>query len=103
MVGSKIAEKCLIQLSYAIGVVDPISIFLEVDNNLDLEKKNRLIQIINENFDLSPSGIKNFLRLDSPIYQETAAYGHFGREYNKTTGSFSWESLESIEVFKKSF
>ena len=103
IVGSKIAEKCLIQLSYAIGVVDPISIFLEVDNNLDLEKKNRLIQIINENFDLSPSGIKNFLRLDSPIYQETAAYGHFGREYNKTTGSFSWESLESIEVFKKSF
>ena len=70
---------------------------------LDLEKKDRLIQIINENFDLSPSGIKNFLRLDSPIYQETAAYGHFGREFNKTTGSFSWESLESIEVFKKSF
>ena len=103
IVGSKIAEKCLIQLSYAIGVVDPISIFLEVDDNLDLEKKNRLIQIINENFDLSPSGIKNFLRLDSPIYQETAAYGHFGREYNKTTGSFSWESLESVEVFKKSF
>ena len=103
IVGSKIAEKCLIQLSYAIGVVDPISIFLEVDDNLDLEKKNRLIQIINENFDLSPSGIKKFLRLDSPIYQETAAYGHFGREYNKTTGSFSWESLESVEVFKKSF
>ena len=103
IVGSKIAEKCLIQLSYAIGVVDPISIFLEVDDNLDLEKKNRLIQIINENFDLSPSGIKNFLRLDSPIYQDTAAYGHFGREYNKTTGSFSWESLESVEVFNKSF
>ena len=61
IVGSKIAEKCLIQLSYAIGVVDPISIFLEVDDNLDLEKKNRLIQIINENFDLSPSGIKNSL------------------------------------------
>ena len=103
IVGSKIAEKCLIQLSYAIGVVDPISIFLEVDDNLDLEKKNRLIQIINENFDLSPSGIKNFLRLDSPIYQDTAAYGHFGREYNKTSGSFSWESLESVEVFNKSF
>jgi len=103
IVGSKIAERCLIQLSYAIGVVDPISIFLEVDDNLDFEKKNRLIQIINEYFDLSPSGIKKFLRLDSPIYQETAAYGHFGRKYNKTTGSFSWESLESIEVFKKSF
>jgi len=103
IVGSKIAEKCLIQLSYAIGVVDPISIFLEVDDNLDLEKRNRLIQVINENFDLSPSGIKNFLKLDNPIYQETAAYGHFGREYNKTTGSFSWESLESTEVFKKNF
>ena len=103
IVGSKIAEKCLIQLSYAIGVVDPISIFLEVDDNLDLEKKNRLIQTIDENFDLSPSGIKKFLKLDSPIYQETAAYGHFGREFNKTTGSFSWESLESIEVFKKIF
>jgi len=103
IVGSKIAEKCLIQLSYAIGVVDPISIFLEVDVNLELETKNRLIEKINQNFDLSPSGIKKFLKLDSPIYQETAAYGHFGREFNKTTGSFSWESLESVEVFKKIF
>ena len=81
----------------------PILLFLEVWNILDLDKRNRLIQIINENFDLSPSGIKKFLKLDNPIYQDTAAYGHFGREYNKTTGSFSWESLESIEVFKKNF
>ena len=91
--------KCLIQLSYAIGVVEPISIFLKIEENSNT-KEHKLIEIIKENFDLSPAGIKNFLNLDKPIYQKTASYGHFGRDFDKQKGLFSWESLESVEIFK---
>ncbi|MBD22730.1 MAG: methionine adenosyltransferase [Alphaproteobacteria bacterium] len=100
IVASGITKKCLIQLSYAIGVVEPISIFLKIDENLDADQ-NKIIDIIKGNFDLSPAGIKKFLNLDKPIYQMTASYGHFGRNFEKKTGLFSWESLESVDIFKK--
>ena len=96
VVAAKISKKCLIQLSYAIGVSDPISIYVETD----LESKadnQKLIQIIKENFDLSPLGIKKFLHLDHPIYQPTSAYGHFGRNFDETKGYFSWENLNMAE------
>ncbi len=99
IVASKISSKCLIQLSYAIGVSDPISIFLSVDKEIQ-NKKGNLIEIINKNFDLSPSGIKKFLRLDRPIYKETSTYGHFGREYNKNKDTFTWEAITSKDLFK---
>ena len=99
IVASGITKKCLIQLSYAIGVVEPISIFLKIEENSDT-KERKLIEVIKENFDLSPAGIKNFLNLDKPIYQKTASYGHFGRDFDKQKGLFSWESLESVEIFK---
>ena len=99
IVASGITKKCLIQLSYAIGVVEPISIFLKIEENSDT-KEQKLIEVIKENFDLSPAGIKNFLNLDKPIYQKTASYGHFGRDFDKQKGLFSWESLESVEIFK---
>ena len=99
IVASGITKKCLIQLSYAIGVVEPISIFLKIEENSDI-KEQKLIEVIKENFDLSPAGIKNFLNLDKPIYQKTASYGHFGRDFDKQKGLFSWESLESVEIFK---
>ena len=96
VIAAKISKKCLIQLSYAIGVSDPISIYVETD----LESKadnQKLIQIIKENFDLSPLGIKKFLHLDHPIYQPTSAYGHFGRNFDETKGYFSWENLNMAE------
>ena len=99
IVGSGISKKCLIQLSYAIGVIEPISIFLKIDQNSNVNQ-SKLIQVIKENFDLSPAGIKRFLSLDKPIYQHTAAYGHFGRTFDKEKGLFSWESLESVDIFK---
>ena len=99
IVASGITTNCLIQLSYAIGVVEPISIFLKIAENGNADR-NKIIEVIKENFDLSPAGIKKFLNLDNPIYQQTASYGHFGRDFDKAKGLFPWESLESVNVFK---
>ena len=79
---------------------EPISIFLKIDEESNIDQ-NKIIQVIKENFDLSPAGIKKFLNLDKPIYQHTASYGHFGRTFDKKKGLFSWESLESVDIFKK--
>ena len=99
VVGSKIAEKCLIQLAYAIGVSKPLSIYVNLFDN-DQEKNKFVEQMIKENFDLSPRGIREMLNLNKPIYEITAAYGHFGR-MPKKNGSFSWEKTDKINVFSK--
>ena len=98
VVASGIASKCLIQLAYAIGVSKPLSIYVDLfDNN---EEKNMYVEkLINENFDLSPRGIREMLGLNKPIYQKTAAYGHFGRE-TESDGSFSWEKTDKASIFK---
>jgi len=99
VVASKIADKCLIQLAYAIGVSKPLSIYVDLfDNN---EEKNMHVEkLINENFDLSPRGIREMLGLNKPIYEKTAAYGHFGRT-PENDGSFSWEKTDKSDVFSK--
>jgi len=102
IVASGVSSKCLIQLSYAIGVSEPISIFVQIDKEKN-SKVQKLIDVIKSNFDLSPFGIKTFLKLDKPIYAETASYGHFGREYNESKGTFTWESLSSLDLFKNFF
>ena len=102
IVASGASRKCLIQLSYAIGVAEPISIFVQIDKEVT-PKVQKLIDIIKSYFDLTPFGIKSFLKLDKPIYAETASYGHFGREYNESKGTFTWESLSSVDLFKKNF
>jgi len=99
VVGSKIADKCLIQLAYAIGVSKPLSIYVNLFDN-DQEKNKFVEQMIKENFDLSPRGIREMLNLNKPIYEITAAYGHFGR-MPKKNGSFSWEKTDKINVFSK--
>ena len=99
IVASKIADKCLIQLAYAIGVSKPLSIYVDLFTN-DQEKSRYVEKMINENFDLSPRGIREMLGLNKAIYQKTAAYGHFGRE-PESDGSFSWEKTDKSEVFKK--
>lgn len=99
IVASGIADKALIQLSYAIGVSQPLSIYLDVfQENQNLVEK--IIKIIKNNFDLSPRGIRNKLELNKPIYRKTAAYGHFGR-VPETDGSFSWEKIDSSGIFKQ--
>ena len=99
VVASKIADKCLIQLAYAIGVSKPLSIYVDLFDG-DEEKSKYVEKLINENFDLSPRGIREMLSLTRPIYECTAAYGHFGRKPGKD-GSFSWEKTNKTEVFKK--
>jgi len=93
VVATKLAKKCLLQLSYAIGVAKPISIYLKTDSDSDLNIK-KIINIIKNHVDLSPNGIKTHLKLDQPIYEATSSYGHFGREYTPKTGSFSWEKTD---------
>ena len=99
IVASKIADKCLIQLAYAIGVSKPLSIYVDLFDN-DEEKNMHVEKLIKENFDLSPRGIREMLSLNRPIYEKTAAYGHFGR-IPETDGSFSWEKTDKSEVFSK--
>ncbi len=96
VVAAKISKKCLIQLSYAIGISEPTSIYVETDLESKVDNQ-KLIQVIKENFDLSPLGIKKFLCLDQPIYQPSSAYGHFGRNFDEKNGYFSWENLNMAE------
>ena len=98
IVAAGISEKCLIQLAYAIGVSKPLSIFIKLaDQN---EKKiDKLKKIIEENFDLSPRGIREMLKLNNPIYEITSAYGHFGRKPTNK-GEFTWEKTDKTDLFK---
>ncbi|WP_440669592.1 methionine adenosyltransferase [Candidatus Pelagibacter sp. HIMB1483] len=99
VVASKIADKCLIQLAYAIGVSKPLSIYVNLFDN-DLDKNKFVEEKIKENFDLSPRGIREMLGLNKPIYEITAAYGHFGREPGDD-GTFSWEKTNKTDIFLK--
>mgnify|MGYP001132404613 CR=1 FL=1 len=102
IVASKIASECLIQLSYAIGVAQPISISVNCKgtNKVDEEK---IIKAIYENFDLSPKGIIEKLNLRTPVYSNSCNGGHFGREYldEKKLVECCWEKLDSVNIFKK--
>jgi S-adenosylmethionine synthetase len=98
IVASGASEKCLIQLAYAIGVSKPLSIFIKLGNG-DEKKVEKIKKIIEENFNLSPRGIREMLRLNNPIYEVTSAYGHFGRKPTNN-GQFSWEKTDKADLFK---
>ena len=99
IVASKIADKCLIQLAYAIGVSKPLSIYVDLFDD-DEEKNKHVESLIHKNFDLSPRGIREMLGLNKPIYEKSAAYGHFGRDPGPD-GSFSWEKVDKKDIFSK--
>ena len=96
IVAAGIAEKCEIQLSYAIGVAQPTSIMVDTFGTGKIHD-DKLVDIIRENFDLRPAGIIKMLDLRRPIYRQTAAYGHFGR----TDLDLPWERLDKVDVLKK--
>ena len=98
IVSSGISDKCLIQLAYAIGVSKPLSIFIKLDEG-DESKVAKVQKIIKDNFNLSPRGIREMLKLNNPIYETTSAYGHFGRKPSNK-GEFSWEKTDKKELFK---
>lgn len=96
IVAAGIAEKCEIQLSYAIGVAQPTSVMVDTFGTGKIADE-KLVDIVRENFDLRPAGIIKMLNLRRPIYKQTAAYGHFGRN----DLDLPWEKLDKVELLKK--
>jgi S-adenosylmethionine synthetase len=98
VVAAGLAEKCTIQLAYAIGVAKPLAIYADLHGTGTVDEL-KLDAAIREVIDLSPRGIFNHLQLGRPIYKRTAAYGHFGRD-PEPDGGFSWEQLDLVEPLK---
>ena len=98
IVAAGVSSKCLIQLAYAIGVSKPLSIFIKLASG-DEKKVDEVKKIIENNFNLSPRGIREMLKLNNPIYEVTSAYGHFGRK-PKDNGEFSGENTDKTDLFK---
>jgi len=101
IVASGLASKCTLQIAYAIGISQPLSLFINTHNSSKsgmLEPE--LVKIIQELVDLSPRGIRNYLQLNKPIYRRTSSYGHFGREPDND-GGFSWEKTDLVHKLKK--
>ncbi len=96
LVAAGLADRCEIQLSYAIGVAQPTSISVDTSGTGKLPDE-KLVEIVRENFDLRPAGIIKMLDLRRPIYKQTAAYGHFGR----TDVELPWEALNKVDALKK--
>ena len=96
LVASGLADKCEIELAYAIGIAEPVSVMVDTHGTGKLSEAS-FIKIIRELFDLTPAGIIRTLKLRRPIYSKTAAYGHFGREEN----GFTWEQLDMVNDIKR--
>jgi S-adenosylmethionine synthetase len=101
VVAAGLADRCTIQLSYAIGVAKPLSVYIDTGGTarVDEEKLSRVLQ---ELLDLSPRGIRTHLGLNKPIYARTAAYGHFGRA-PEPDGGFSWERVDLVPQLRAAF
>ncbi|WP_294621152.1 methionine adenosyltransferase [uncultured Roseovarius sp.] len=100
VVAAGMAERCTLQLSYAIGVARPLSIYVDTHGTGQVHETD-IEKAIRQSMDLTPRGIREALDLNKPIYQRTAAYGHFGRE-PEADGGFSWERTDLVETLKKS-
>ena len=98
VVAAGLADKCTIQLSYAIGVSKPLSVYINTYGTGNVSEV-KLSDYIQTQIDLSPRGIRERLELNQPIYARTAAYGHFGRE-PVSDGGFSWEKLDLVQEFQ---
>ena len=101
VVAAGLAQRCTIQLSYAIGVSKPLSVYVDTHRTGQIDE-DRLSTALQEMMDLSPRGIREHLGLSKPIYARTAAYGHFGRPADPD-GGFSWERLDLVEDLKSAF
>jgi S-adenosylmethionine synthetase len=101
VVAAGLADRCVIQLAYAIGVAKPLSVYVDTYDTGRVDE-DRLSEVLQEMFDLSPRGIREGLQLSRPIYARTSAYGHFGRE-PEADGGFSWEKLDMVDSLKAAF
>ena len=96
IVAAELAKECEVQLAYAIGVAEPVSVFVNTFGTGEIPD-DKLMEIVRETFPLTPNGIINHLKLRRPIYQLTASYGHFGRELDE----FTWEKTDKVDILKK--
>ena len=96
IVAAELANKCEVQLAYAIGIAEPVSVMINTFGTGKIEE-SEIVKLVRENFDLTPTGIIEKLKLRRPIYRKTAAYGHFGRNEE----GFTWEEIDKVEVLKK--
>ena len=96
VVAAGLAKECLVQVAYAIGVADPVSVYIDTKGT-GVIPDSKISEMINKEVNLTPKGIIERLKLRNPIYQKTSSYGHFGRNEN----GFTWEELDLVPVFKK--
>ncbi len=97
LVAAGLAKKCEVQLAYAIGVAEPVSVAVNAFGTGVVEEE-RLVQLVRDHFPLTPKGMIDHLKLRRPIYQKTAAFGHFGR----TESTFTWEAADKAEALRES-
>ncbi len=95
VVAAGLADKCQLQVAYAIGVAEPVGVYIDTLNTNKIEE-DKIVELIRKNFDFKPKGIIEKLNLKRPIYQKTSAYGHFGRDDE----DFTWEAVDMAEVLK---
>lgn len=101
IVAAGLADKCTFQVAYAIGIAEPVSIFVDTHSTGKVDEE-KLLKLIPQIFDLTPKGIRQGLGLNKPIYARTAAYGHFGRE-PEADGGFSWEKTDLAKTLQGAF
>ncbi len=103
VVASGLADRCTIQISYAIGVSQPISVYVDLDGTGRDIDETRLERVLRESVDLTPRGIRRHLRLNRPIYAPSSAYGHFGRAPDPALDNFTWEKTDLVETLRQAF
>ncbi|NVJ91113.1 MAG: methionine adenosyltransferase domain-containing protein, partial [Methylocystaceae bacterium] len=101
IVAAGLADKCTIQLSYAIGISKPLSVYVDTAGTAEVDEQ-KLAAVAAEIMNLSPRGIREHLNLNAPIYKETSAYGHFGRTPTDQ-GHFTWEKTDLVDELKRQF
>jgi S-adenosylmethionine synthetase len=103
VVAAELADRCTIQVSYAIGVSKPLSVYFDLHGTGKDVDEARLAAVVQEMMNLSPRGIREHLHLNRPIYVPTSAYGHFGRTPDEDKGTFSWERTDLVPALKAAF
>ena len=103
VVASGLADRCTIQVSYAIGVSKPLSVYFDLHGSGRDVDEAKLARVVGEMVNLSPRGIREHLRMNRPIYAPTSAYGHFGRKPDETADTFTWERTDLAEELRRAF
>ena len=103
VVAAGLADRCTLQISYAIGVSQPLSVYVDLDGTGKDVDETRLEKVLRETVDLTPRGIRKHLRMNRPIYAVTSAYGHFGRTPDAALDSFTWEKTDLVDTLRQAF